>query len=490
MLRELAWARRSSIRNFAATRLAAWRVRLHHRAVLRSRVFALIGLLFLAVVMIGGCAAIAGVSDFAVDPCFDPGSTSAGCADAQLPVDGSRDTSSNTDGPGPDPDGGADVVAPRPASLADSLVTLSSSGVAVGKTVTATLTARDNTGDGGAPLPGIASKVVFTMKGGTSVVSFGAVTDTGGGTYTSVVTGVTEGTPLDISATIDAAALATAPAKLEVGRVTTGLTFALDAANADRAGNFGGKGCPAAGLTEWTDLTASAFAGTLTAFNNPCTGSGWAGIGTSANPYRLTFDGVDDHVDFGTVNALQKHTVLAWIRKSGAGLTGTSGSGGLTNVTPILAKGTAEGETDAIDINYYLGISSTGALATDYEASPGSGNAPLIGGTLLADNAWYMVGTTFDAAAATRSLYVNAAVDGTLAPALPPSGAASSLLIIGGAKRTDAAAATCPAGSTGCGRFSGDIALVLTYDRALTKAEIERNCHTFKSRFAGMTCPN
>lgn len=458
--------------------------------VLRSRLlFLLLGSSALA-----GCVAIAGVSDFSVDPCFD------GCTDSPTGAEGSTGDSAPTDDGSTDAadaavdaltDGDLDADAQPPPSPGKSVVTVSGTGVAVGKTAIVTLTAKD---DMDVAVARTGGKVVFTTSGGTSVVTFGAVQDKGDGTYRATATGVTEGTKLNVSATLDGAPLTTAPASLRVANpVATGLTFSIDAANADRANNFGGKGCAAAGLTQWTDLTASSFPGALTGFADPCgAASGWSGAGVPENPFRLTFDGVDDHVDFGGVNSLQKYTVLAWIRQTGAGFTGTSGNGGLTNVTPILAKGTAENETDAVDINYYVGIASTGQLAGDYEANPGSGNAPLVGATVLSADTWYMVGMTLDASAATRQLWLNGASDATMTPTLPPSGAANSKFVVGGAKRTDAAGATCPGamGSSGCGRFKGDVAVVLTYDHALTTAEIEKNCHSFSSRFGISSCPN
>jgi hypothetical protein len=54
-------------------------------------------------------------------------------------------------------------------------------------------------------------------------------------------------------------------------------------------------------------------------------------------------------------------------------------------------------------------------------------------------------------------------------------------LVVGGSNRTDLSAN---------GRFKGDIAIVLTYDRALSVTEIEQNCHAYSSRFGIGACPN
>lgn len=434
-----------------------------------------------------GCVAVAGVSDFAVDPCFE------GCADAPPSLDGTIGSDGAVPGADASPGGDAGldasdasdasdapVDAPPPPSPGKSDVTVAGTGVAVGKTALVTLTAKDAAGS---PVARTGGKVVFTTAGGTSVVTFGAVTDKGDGTYTATATGVTEGTKLNVSATLDGAPLTTTPASLRVvNPVTTNLTFSLDAANADRAGNAGGKTCPATGLTQWTDLTVASLPGVLTSFADPCgAASGWAGSGTVASPFRLAFDGVDDHVSYGAVNSLAKQTVLAWIRRTGPGTPSTTtGNGGILNVVPIVTKGTNEAENDAVDINYYLAIAEGGQLVSEYE-SPA--NHPLVGATVLPDDTWIMVGTTLDVPGATRALWLNAVADATAVPVDAPSTGSASRLTVGASR-------TSTGGANGQGAFKGDIALVLTYDRALTPAEIEKNCHSFSSRFGMTSCPN
>lgn len=461
--------------------------------MLRSRSRLPLGFSVLTAGLVGvGCVAVAGVSDFAVDPCFE------GCDDAlSPPLDATvgADTSPpDRDGATPPGDAGRDALvdAPPPPSPGKSVVTVAGTGVAVGRTAFVTLTARNDLGE---PVARTGAKVVFTTAGGTSVVTFGAVTDKGDGTYRAVATGVTEGTKLNVSAMLDGVPLTTPAASLRVANpVTTGVTALLDASNADRLGNAGSKSCPASAPAMWSDLGANTFVGSLRGYADACTpGSGWAGDGSVESPFRLAFDGVDDHVGFVNANSLQKYTVLAWVRKTGPGLAGTSGTGGVDPIVPLVTRGTAETDTDVTkDINFYLGISG-GHLASDYEQNPGSLAAPLVGGAALADDTWYMVGTTLDATApGTRALYVDGAVDGTSVPALPPQPASAALFIIGGAKRTDGNLTSCPATppTTGCARFQGEVAVVITYDRALTAAEIQKNCHSFSSRFGMTTCAN
>lgn len=434
-----------------------------------------------------GCVSIAGIGDYEVDPSFGTTPEGGSVTETGSGNEAGPPTDSGTDSPSDAP---TDVTSP---SVGLSAVTASGTGVTVGRTGIITLVIKNAAG---VVEPRAGAVVAFTAKNGTSAVTFGAVTDAGGGTYRATYTGVTQGTALDLSATIDGVALTTPPAKVRVVNVVTaGLVFALDAENADRAGNFGGKNCAVSALGAWSDLTGAALNGTLTNFDTiPCVAtSGWNGTGKPDSPFRLTFDGIDDYVDFGTAGSISKQTIIAWVRKTGDGFTGTTGNGGLLNVTPIFSKGTAEGEMGPIDINFYLGIADTGELATDYEAAGTSANFPLKGATVLAKDTWYMVAMTLDAAAAERFLFVNGKQDGTSTITVAPAGGVNAPLMVGGARRTDGAGAvTCPgaAGSTGCGRFKGDIAGVLAYNRALTATEIERNCHALSSSLGILSCPN
>lgn len=430
-----------------------------------------------------GCLSLAGVSDFRVDETVDASIASEASVDAARPDTSVRSDGSADSGEPKDAALDAPVDAPVDAPLVSpglSAVSLPGTGVGVGKSVVVTLTARNDTGD---PVPRVGSRVTFTATGGSSVVTFGPVTDLGDGRYRANVTGVTEGTKLAISAVLDGAPLRTPPPSLRVANpISTGLTFSIDAANADGAGNFGGKNCPAAGRTAWTDLSASAVVGTLAGFTTPCgVGSGWSGAGTPEDPARLTFDGVDDHVSFGAVNSLAKYTVVVWARKTGAGTLGNSGTGGLAATFPILSKGTAEGENPAIDINYYLGIDELGHFGTDYEQAVTSTNTPLTGTAVLRDDTWYMLASTLDATAGTRATSVNATVDAMLAPVAGPALGPSSLFVVGGSNRSN---------GVGVGRFKGDVAVVLTYDRVLSASELATTCHAYSARFGLHTCPN
>lgn len=105
------------------------------------------------------------------------------------------------------------TVVPGPASASTSTVSIASSVINVSQMTTITLQARDAQGN---QLNSGGSTVTFSVAGGTSTVSLGAVTDNGNGTYTSTVTGSTAGTALTFSATINAVNVVTTMPTVQV----------------------------------------------------------------------------------------------------------------------------------------------------------------------------------------------------------------------------------------------------------------------------------
>lgn len=85
-------------------------------------------------------------------------------------------------------------------SPATSVVTVSSSTVTAGSTVTLILQAKDAEGN---PLTGGGATVVFAATGGTSTGTIGSTTDHGDGTYSATFTGAKAGAPTTIGATIN-----------------------------------------------------------------------------------------------------------------------------------------------------------------------------------------------------------------------------------------------------------------------------------------------
>src|ERR671911_585768 len=92
----------------------------------------------------------------------------------------------------------------------------------------------------------------------------------------------------------------------------------------------------------------------------------------------LQFDGTNDYVTFGAATGpsglnAQEFTLETWFYWTGGGVTTSTGTGGLTTVIPLVAKGRGESETTTLNVNYFLGISG-GKLGADFEAYSGGQN--------------------------------------------------------------------------------------------------------------------
>jgi hypothetical protein len=100
--------------------------------------------------------------------------------------------------------------------------------------------------------------------------------------------------------------------------LTNYLSFRLDAAKANSTNTAPyTNGCAGGDLT-WYD-TVSGKTGALTNYAACGATTGWTGDGSTANPYALTFDGVNDYVNFGTIMGYdinQDFSASVWIKNS------------------------------------------------------------------------------------------------------------------------------------------------------------------------------
>lgn len=139
----------------------------------------------------------------------------------------------------------------------------------------------------------------------------------------------------------------------------------------------------------------------------------------------LWFDGVNDYVTMGTAIDLglggpptNGMTLECWFRKDGAGLTSSSGSGGVTAV-PLFGKGRGEGDGNNVDCNYFFGITTAGILVADFETYPAAGltagqNYPITGtNTPIVNGEWHHAAVTYDGPTATWTMYLDGTAVGT-----------------------------------------------------------------------------
>lgn len=141
----------------------------------------------------------------------------------------------------------------------------------------------------------------------------------------------------------------------------------------------------------------------------------------------LFFNGNTSFVTMGAGSAplgAGSFTIECRFLKTGAGVSVSTGGDGVTAI-PLVTKGRDEGEGDATDCNYFLGIDASGKLVADFEqlnatnngtAYPAGQNFPVTGSTTLQDGVWYHVAATYDTTSATWSLYVNGVAETLTTP--------------------------------------------------------------------------
>ena len=180
------------------------------------------------------------------------------------------------------------------------------------------------------------------------------------------------------------------------------------------------------------------------------------------------------YASFGNPAALKlsNFTLEMWMRRDGAGLGTDTGSGGIPNLIPLLAKGRAESEAAAVDVNYILGIrASDGVLCADFEEGAGGSapslNHPVNGSTAINTGAWHHVAATYDGTS--WKLYLDGSLEATSTVSQPPASA------------SDVPVALCSAlnsTSVASGFFDGVVDEVRIWNLARTQAEIQSTANS------------
>ncbi|PYM89215.1 MAG: hypothetical protein DME04_26975, partial [Candidatus Rokuibacteriota bacterium] len=121
-------------------------------------------------------------------------------------------------------------------------------------------------------------------------------------------------------------------------------------------------------------------------------------VNASATNKAIQF-GTNSYVTFGAAPGLGSatFTIETWFRRDGAGVATFSGTGGVTAI-PLVTKGMAEAEGSTVDMNYFLGISSTtSTLVADFEDMATGLNHPVAGTTAIpADGTWHHAAASYD----------------------------------------------------------------------------------------------
>jgi hypothetical protein len=214
----------------------------------------------------------------------------------------------------------------------------------------------------------------------------------------------------------------------------------------------------------------SVSADTSGAGNN---GTVTAGVYVSGTPFAPAPEALADHaLDFNGVSSyvafpqspelgLGTFTLEAWFNRRGAGSPATTGDGGVVAI-PLFAHGRDEGEGDATDVNWFLGLRTTdGVLVADFEDGATGANHPVIGSTPIVPGRWYHAAAVFDGAS--WNLYLNGALEATVAAPFAPRADSVSPASIGTALDSTGAPS---------GFFDGQIDEVRLWSVARSSAEI------------------
>jgi hypothetical protein len=158
-----------------------------------------------------------------------------------------------------------------------------------------------------------------------------------------------------------------------------------------------------------------------------------------------------------------RFTILCWFKRSGAGTTFNTGTGGIAAVEPLVTKGMAEAEGANKDANWILGLTNSGGmkLCADFEDNDSGPNHPVTGAIAITDNAWHLGAVTYDGTS--LRLYVDGQPDNFVSPGTTPEKDSLQYACIGAAM-TSAAAAS--------GAFNGYLAHVAVWSEALSAANI------------------
>ncbi|MFN8587244.1 MAG: LamG-like jellyroll fold domain-containing protein [Candidatus Eisenbacteria bacterium] len=212
--------------------------------------------------------------------------------------------------------------------------------------------------------------------------------------------------------------------------------FEIERSTTGNGGPFTLRATVGANVTSYDDtglLANSGYCYRVRAVNGGGA-SGYTSVACATTPatgrFALDFT-PNTYVGFGDPAALDlpQFTVECWFRRDGAGVTTTTGTGGVTDAIPIVAKGRGEAETSNVDLNWFLGLrGADGVLVADFEegaagASP-SLNHPVIGVTpVLANGVWHHAAATYDGA--TWNLYLDGHLETTLFVGQPVASAST-----------------------------------------------------------------
>ncbi len=167
---------------------------------------------------------------------------------------------------------------------------------------------------------------------------------------------------------------------------------------------------------------------------------------------------------------LSAFTVETWFKRTGAGTSNSTGTGGIPALVPLLTHGAPQAENSNVDANWILGISTSGTgttdvLAADFEEGAGGTtpglNHPVYGTTVVTNDVWHHAAATYDGT--TWNLYLDGNLEATLAVGQPVRSDSIQRVALG---------AMITSTDTALGRFVGVIDEARVWDHARSGSQI------------------
>ena len=174
-------------------------------------------------------------------------------------------------------------------------------------------------------------------------------------------------------------------------------------------------------------------------------------------------------------------TIETWFKRTGPGVNGTTGTGGITDFIPLVTHGGPQADGSNVDANWLLGIKDTGdVLAADFEDMATGLNHPILGTTVITDNVWHHAAATYDGT--TWRLYLDGRLDATLSVgAFTPRSDSTQHVGFGIMLNSTGAPAN---GSTA--RFQGVLDEVRVWNAARNVTQIRSGIHQMPSPTTGL----
>ena len=113
----------------------------------------------------------------------------------------------------------------------------------------------------------------------------------------------------------------------------------------------------------------------------------------------LSFNGTSSYVTFGRAPGLgcAKFTLECWFYMESGGIGASTGSGGIASAIPLVTKGRGEADGSNVDMNFFLGINTSGTvLAADFEDMATGLNHPFSHNVTITASTWHHAAATYD----------------------------------------------------------------------------------------------